>query len=210
MIVPCDLLAYTPSLEIANRPYKGTAGRAPTKIKHIVCTIEVNRHGFVMNFIKTLFILWCVQAVPALAATGDIVRCIQSDGSVVYTNLGCGDDRMEQVVLTPLTIVESTETNPSFLNGVHVSFIQWVLSLYVLMSALCFWLYWLDKKRSISGEWRIPEKTLHLLECLGGWPGALLAQRKLRHKNRKGSYQFTFWLIVLVHVLLWVWVVGLM
>ncbi|SJM91388.1 Cold-shock protein (fragment) [Crenothrix polyspora] len=48
--------------------------------------------------------------------------------------------------------------------------------------------------------WRIPEKSLHTLELLGGWPGALLAQRTLRHKNRKPSYQVVFWLIVGLHV----------
>ena len=47
--------------------------------------------------------------------------------------------------------------------------------------------------------WRVSEANLHLLELLGGWPAALLAQRRLRHKCSKGSYQFMFWLIVLGH-----------
>jgi uncharacterized membrane protein YsdA (DUF1294 family) len=34
---------------------------------------------------------------------------------------------------------------------------------------------------------------------LGGWPGAFLAQRRLRHKCSKASYQFLFWIIVLAH-----------
>jgi len=37
---------------------------------------------------------------------------------------------------------------------------------------------------------------LHLAELLGGWPGAFLAQRRLRHKCSKVSYQFAFWCIV--------------
>jgi uncharacterized membrane protein YsdA (DUF1294 family) len=36
---------------------------------------------------------------------------------------------------------------------------------------------------------------------LGGWPGAFLAQRRLRHKCSKGSYQFVFWGIVLLYQL---------
>jgi len=40
---------------------------------------------------------------------------------------------------------------------------------------------------------------LHLLELLGGWPGAFLAQRRLRHKCSKRRYQFVFWLIVLAY-----------
>jgi len=38
-----------------------------------------------------------------------------------------------------------------------------------------------------------------LLEFLGGWPAAFLAQRVLRHKIRKISYQMIFWLIVVFH-----------
>lgn len=43
---------------------------------------------------------------------------------------------------------------------------------------------------------------MHLYEVLGGWPGGLLAQRLIRHKNRKLSYQLVFWLIVLLHAAL--------
>ena len=56
-----------------------------------------------------------------------------------------------------------------------------------------------DKKRANDGGWRIPESTLHLLELIGGWPAAFLAQRCLRHKSSKKSYKFVFWLIVLLH-----------
>ena len=33
-----------------------------------------------------------------------------------------------------------------------------------------------------------------------GWPGALMAQQVFRHKTRKGSYQFVFWLAVLANL----------
>ena len=46
-----------------------------------------------------------------------------------------------------------------------------------------------DKQRAASGAWRVPESSLHLAELLGGWPGAFLAQRWLRHKCSKASYQ---------------------
>jgi len=55
------------------------------------------------------------------------------------------------------------------------------------------------QRRAEEREWRVPEARLHLLELLGGWPGAFLAQRWLRHKCSKGSYQFVFWLIVLAY-----------
>ncbi len=38
-----------------------------------------------------------------------------------------------------------------------------------------------------------------MLELIGGWPGAFLAQRVFRHKISKRSYQVEFWIIVLLH-----------
>jgi uncharacterized membrane protein YsdA (DUF1294 family) len=46
----------------------------------------------------------------------------------------------------------------------------------------------------------VPESSLHLIELLGGWPGAYLAQQTMRHKTVKASYQVVYWLIVLLHV----------
>ncbi len=77
----------------------------------------------------------------------------------------------------------------------------WVGFYAALLSALTYWAYWCDKRRAQQGAWRMPEARLHLLELLGGWPGAFLAQRRLRHKCSKRSYQFNFWLIVLLYQL---------
>ena len=65
-------------------------------------------------------------------------------------------------------------------------------------SAITYGLYAADKNRAVSGAWRVPESSLHLAELLGGWPGAFLAQRRLRHKCSKVSYQVVFWFIVLI------------
>ena len=78
--------------------------------------------------------------------------------------------------------------------------LAWALSGWVVLaSAITYGLYAWDKRCAQRGEWRISEKMLHLWELLGGWPGAFLAQRRLRHKSSKPSYQFTFWLIVILH-----------
>jgi uncharacterized membrane protein YsdA (DUF1294 family)/cold shock CspA family protein len=74
---------------------------------------------------------------------------------------------------------------------------------YIVMSSFTFYLYAEDKSLAQQGKWRISEQTLHLFEFAGGWIGAFIAQRKLRHKNRKGSYQAIFWIIVIVHLLVW-------
>ena len=56
------------------------------------------------------------------------------------------------------------------------------------------------KRRAQRGGRRIPENTLHLMEVLGGWPGAFIAQRVFRHKTQKLSFRIVFWLCVSVHL----------
>lgn len=80
----------------------------------------------------------------------------------------------------------------------------WALAGYGLASVLSFCQYWNDKRNALKGRWRTPEKAMHLLELLGGWPGALLAQQCLRHKTRKLAYQLVFWAIVVAHQLFWI------
>lgn len=74
---------------------------------------------------------------------------------------------------------------------------------YAILSVATFVAYALDKRAARRGRPRTPEATLHLLELFGGWPGAFAAQRLIRHKNAKVSYQIVFWLIVATHAAAW-------
>ena len=76
--------------------------------------------------------------------------------------------------------------------------------LYTVMSLVTFFLYAEDKSRAKRGQWRISERTLHLCEFAGGWLGGFVAQRKLRHKSIKSSYQIVFWTIVVIHIAFWI------
>ena len=78
---------------------------------------------------------------------------------------------------------------------------RWVGAYMLVMGALAYGAYALDKRRARAKEWRLSEAWLHILELIGGWPGAFLAQRRLRHKCSKGGYQVVFWLIVLAYQL---------
>jgi uncharacterized membrane protein YsdA (DUF1294 family)/cold shock CspA family protein len=75
-----------------------------------------------------------------------------------------------------------------------------VLLVYVAASILSFLLYRADKTAALRGRWRVPEANFHLLALLGGWPGALLAQRMFRHKNRKPEFQAFFWFTVITNL----------
>jgi uncharacterized membrane protein YsdA (DUF1294 family)/cold shock CspA family protein len=69
----------------------------------------------------------------------------------------------------------------------------------LLVSAITYGMYDYDKHQAVSQGWRVPESSLHLGELLGGWPGAFLAQRGLRHKCSKPGYQMVFRGIVLLY-----------
>lgn len=86
------------------------------------------------------------------------------------------------------------------LSGAHV-----VLLAYLLMSPVSFFTYRKDKRASQKpNARRVPEATMHWQALLGGWPGALAGQQVFRHKTVKPDYQFVFWIIVALHVLLWI------
>lgn len=77
----------------------------------------------------------------------------------------------------------------------------WIAALYGISSVITYALYVFDKAQAQQQGQRIPESTLHLLELIGGWPGALIAQAYQRHKTVKASYQRAFWLMVIINLL---------
>jgi uncharacterized membrane protein YsdA (DUF1294 family)/cold shock CspA family protein len=74
-----------------------------------------------------------------------------------------------------------------------------ISGLYFFVSIVAFLAYAKDKSAAKNDLWRTEESTLHLLSFVGGWPGALFAQKKLRHKTKKEAFQTVFWLTVIAN-----------
>lgn len=92
---------------------------------------------------------------------------------------------------------------PFILSLYIINITYYPLVLYSLLSLICFFVYVYDKQMAIRGGWRIRESSLHWLELIGGWPGALIAQMIIGHKNSKATFQFIFSVIVLLHFIAW-------
>ncbi|UYO74221.1 DUF1294 domain-containing protein [Halomonas qinghailakensis] len=58
----------------------------------------------------------------------------------------------------------------------------------------------MDKRAAVKRRRRVSEKTLHLMALAGGWPGAWLAQQRLRHKTQKTRFRRLFWVTVVLNV----------
>ena len=80
-----------------------------------------------------------------------------------------------------------------------------ILLVYLVFSLATFAAYALDKSAAEQGNWRTSESTLHLLALAGGWPGALIAQSRLRHKTRKQPFRAVFWATVVMNCAAFAW-----
>jgi uncharacterized membrane protein YsdA (DUF1294 family)/cold shock CspA family protein len=76
-----------------------------------------------------------------------------------------------------------------------------VLGIYAAASSLTFIIYIADKIAARKGNQRTPENTLHMMALLCGWPGAYAAQRMMRHKTAKKSFQAVFVITVALNIM---------
>ena len=80
--------------------------------------------------------------------------------------------------------------------------------LTAVMSLITYVAFAIDKRRAMNGGWRLRESTLHLMELLGGWPGAILGMMLIRHKTKDTTYRTIHHLIVGLHVVIWFFMIN--
>jgi uncharacterized membrane protein YsdA (DUF1294 family)/cold shock CspA family protein len=89
-----------------------------------------------------------------------------------------------------------------YLAGVVPAFL--VLA-YLVTSHITYGVYLWDKAGAVRGAWRADPRVLYGLAFLGGWPGALIAQDRLRHLTKNDRFRRFFWLATLFNVLTACW-----
>ncbi len=102
-----------------------------------------------------------------------------------------------QIVITYLVLMA--------VSALFVESSKVVLVWYLVIGLVTFFVYAKDKRAAINGNWRVPEKTLHILSVAGGWLGALIAQDKLRHKTQKQPFRAIYWVTLVINVAAFLW-----
>lgn len=68
--------------------------------------------------------------------------------------------------------------------------LKYYLFLILIMSAVSFALFGIDKRKAKKGSYRIPEKTLFGFAIFGGATGAFFGMQTFRHKTKHNSFRF--------------------
>ena len=82
--------------------------------------------------------------------------------------------------------------------NVHVIIIYYLL----VINAVAFIVYGIDKLKARKGRWRIPEATLLLLAIVGGSIGAWLGMKAWHHKTMHRKFQYGLPVIFLLQLAL--------
>ncbi len=76
----------------------------------------------------------------------------------------------------------------------------WVAVAYLALGVVSIIVYWFDKRAAQADRWRVSERSLHIIDLIGGIAGGLVAQQLLRHKTSKRSFAIVTAMIALLHI----------
>ena len=77
-----------------------------------------------------------------------------------------------------------------------------IISYFIIISLVTFFLFAEDKRRAKKKKWRIPEKVLFVLAAIGGSVGAIAGMWIFRHKTKHWYFKFGMPIIILLQAVL--------
>lgn len=80
--------------------------------------------------------------------------------------------------------------------------------LFITMGIITFIAYGRDKHKAIKGKWRTPEKTLFIMNYMGGFLGGWSGMFFFRHKTKHKSFYIVQFTASLIWLFVWGWCLG--
>ena len=71
----------------------------------------------------------------------------------------------------------------------------------VFINIIGLLIMWVDKRRAIKNQWRIPEKTIFIVTGLGGGIGTIAGMYIFRHKTKKIGFVIGLPLILILEII---------
>lgn len=82
-----------------------------------------------------------------------------------------------------------------------------IIGILVVINLIGYISMWSDKRRAITGKYRISEKTLFIIALLGGSIGSILGMNQFRHKTKHWYFKYGMPLILIIQVILLVFII---
>jgi uncharacterized membrane protein YsdA (DUF1294 family) len=86
---------------------------------------------------------------------------------------------------------------------------QYYLIWLAIISVVTFVTYGIDKAQSRRGGQRVPEKYLHGMALIGGFPGGWAGRSIFKHKTQKGFFTFVLALSTILHAGFGYWIISI-
>ena len=80
-----------------------------------------------------------------------------------------------------------------------------IIQYLLLINAIGFVIMLIDKEKAKRAKWRISEKALLTIACIGGCYGMFLAMHLFRHKTRHLKFTLGMPILMVVYTLLLIW-----
>ena len=71
----------------------------------------------------------------------------------------------------------------------------------IVINIIGFLIMWIDKRRAVKNQWRIPEKTIFIVTGLGGGIGTIAGMYTFRHKTKKIGFIIGLPLILILEII---------
>ena len=89
-----------------------------------------------------------------------------------------------------------------------MNWLHFIIGYLLLVNAVTFVTYGIDKYKAKKGKWRISEATLLLMAVFGGSIGAWLGMKTFHHKTMHKKFYIGLPTIIILQLALAVWLVN--
>ena len=71
---------------------------------------------------------------------------------------------------------------------------------FLVLNVVGYLIMWHDKRKSLKGQWRVPEARFFVIALMGGALGVYYGMRTFRHKTQHLSFKYGIPLLIVANI----------